>query len=406
MRLVELFGGIGSATQSLKNIGIDLDVLDYVEIDKFAVESYNALNDANYKIQDISNWDKDVENVDLIMHGSPCQSFSVSGKQEGGDKDSGTRSSLMWETVRIINKVKPEFILWENVKNVLSKKHRHNFEKYIEELEGLGYNSYYEVLNAKHFEVPQNRERLLCLSIRNDIDKGFEFPEGQELKLRLKDVLEETVDEKYYLSEDKVKNLVLNSKGDNVKEVGFIKRKNGTQHQSNTVYDPEGLSCTLQARDYKDPQKIVAQRGRYTEDGKIVQKLEVRKDGITNTITTVQKDNMVLIKNATKKGYQEAFDGDGVSLEFPNSKTRRGRVQGQMSPTLQCSDSKGVIDGLKIRKLTPKECWRLMGFKDKQFEKAEEVCSNSQLYKQAGNSIVVNVLEAIFEKMREYGYID
>lgn len=138
------------------------------------------------------------------------------------------------------------------------------------------------------------------------------------------------------------------------------------------------------------------------------QHLEPRKDGLTNTITSVQKDNYVAeptgggymaIKTANTKGYDLATDGDGVDLSYPNSKTRRGRVGHGVSKTLPASDSQGVLDGFRIRKLTPKECWRLMGFDDADFEKAEKVNSNTQLYKQAGNSIVVNVLEAILKEL-------
>ena len=124
--------------------------MDYVEIDKYAVDSYNTINDADFEPQDITIWDKDIE-CDLIMHGSPCQDYSIAGNQAGGNENSGTRSSLMYETIRIVEKIKPKFIVWENVKNLLSGKHRHNFNKYINRLNDLGYNSYYKVLNAKDF---------------------------------------------------------------------------------------------------------------------------------------------------------------------------------------------------------------------------------------------------------------
>ena len=124
--VLELFGGIGACTKALKNIGMNVNVVDYVEIDKYAVKSYNAINETNFEPQDITKWSKDI-NIDLIMHGSPCQDFSVAGKQAGGDEGSGTRSSLMYETIRIIEKLHPKYIIWENVKNLLSKKHKHNF---------------------------------------------------------------------------------------------------------------------------------------------------------------------------------------------------------------------------------------------------------------------------------------
>ena len=140
------------------------------------------------------------EGIDIITHGSPCQDFSMAGLQAGGDIGTGTRSSLMWNSVAIIEHVKPRYVLWENVKNVLSKKHRHNFDKYLKSLEKLGYNNYYQVLNAKDYGVPQNRERIYVVSIKKDIDKGtFKFPEKEKLNIRLKDILQSDVDEKYFL---------------------------------------------------------------------------------------------------------------------------------------------------------------------------------------------------------------
>lgn len=144
--------------------------------------------------------------VGLLSHGSPCQSFSAAGKQDGGDKGSGTRSSLMWNSVEIIKHCKPKLVIWENVKNVLSPKHKHNFEQYINELDVIGYNSYYKVLNAKDYGIPQNRERIYVISIRKDIDNGkFKFPEPRPLKNKLKDLLEDNVDNKYYLSDKMIR---------------------------------------------------------------------------------------------------------------------------------------------------------------------------------------------------------
>ena len=201
MKLLELFGGIGACSSALDRLGIEYEIADYVEIDKYAVKSYNAIHNTNFEPQDIKEWDKDIK-VDLIMHGSPCQDFSVAGNNKGGDEGSGTRSSLMYETIRIVKKLKPKYVIWENVKNLLSKTHIHNFRKYIQEMEKLGYNSYYQVLNAKDYGIPQNRERVFTISIRQDIDSGtFQFPKPMELKLKLKDLLEDNVDEKYFLSE-------------------------------------------------------------------------------------------------------------------------------------------------------------------------------------------------------------
>lgn len=406
MRVLELFGGIGACSNALDRLNIDFEIVDYVEIDKYAVKSFNAIYNTNFEPQDIRNWDKDLQ-VDLIMHGSPCQDFSIAGRQAGGNEKSGTRSSLMYETIRIVEKLKPKYVIWENVKNLLSKKHKPNFNNYINKLNELGYKSFYQVLNAKDYGVPQNRERVFTISIRNDLNQIFEFPPKQELKLKLKDLLESEVDEKYYLSDEQVKKMVTNSfiqeknrfqtkkycdtilsrdfKAPKCVQVGqMYGTERGSNPQAGRIYDSYGLSPTLDSCSGGNRQPkimIGASRGRYcespqiltkkrTEYGKsirkeyeagkikvprnLIQKLEPRTDGLSNTLTTVLKDNYC------------------ISQEDVN---------------------------FRIRKLTPKECWRLMGFSDEDFEKAEKVNSNTQLYKQAGNSIVVNVLEAIFRNL-------
>ena len=373
LRVMECFGGIGACSKALERLGIDYEIADYVEIDKYAVKSFNAMHNTNFEPQDITTWDKDIE-VDLIMHGSPCQDFSLAGLQAGGDEGSGTRSSLMYETIRIVKKLKPKYVIWENVKNLLSKKHRHNFDSYLEIMESLGYQNYYQVLNAKDYGIPQNRERVFTISIRNDIEKQFIFPEKQELKLKLKDMLENEVDEKYYLS-DKMQNYVLATNED------------GTDNKfANRVNE-----CKMN----KTPSYAITVRGAGGQQRGSLSNFVVG-DG---TEETTIKEVKLKIKNATKQGYQEATDGDGIDLSMPNSETRRGRVQKQSIQTLTTQNNLGVVSDLRIRKLTPKECWRLMGFNDEDFDKASKVNSNSQLYKQAGNSIVVNVLENILKNL-------
>lgn len=376
IKILELFGGIGACSKALERLGIDYEIADYVEIDKYAVKSFNAIHNTNFEPQDICEWDKDIE-VDLIMHGSPCQDFSLAGKQAGGDEGSGTRSSLMYETIRIVKKLKPKYVIWENVKNLISKKHRHNFDAYLETMSSLGYTNYYQVLNAKNYGIPQNRERVFTVSIRKDIDTAFEFPPKQSLKLKLKDMLEDKVDDKYYLSNSQIEYL---------------------------------------------------EYGKYNAS-KVSNKIKQTDTGICPTLDTMQGGNrqpFIRVKNATKKGYLEAYEGDGV---YTNVSTKRGTVQKEMikninkyakhqQDLIQCSDGicrtipagthgstphllKTVINyqPLRIRKLTPKECWRLMGFDDEDYERAARVNSNTQLYKQAGNSICVPVLMAIFKEL-------
>lgn len=201
LKVLELFAGIGACSKALTNLGIEHEIVDAVEIDKYAIKSFNAVHGTNFEPQDICEWDKDID-CDLIIHGSPCQDFSVAGKNAGGDKGSGTRSSLLYESLRIIEKLKPKYVIWENVKNLLSKKHVHNWNAYAERMEELGYKNYCRVLNAKDYGVPQNRERVFTVSILGGGD--FKFPARQPLTERLKDVLETDVDEKYYLSDEQV----------------------------------------------------------------------------------------------------------------------------------------------------------------------------------------------------------
>ena len=270
------------------------------------------------------------------------------------------------------------------------------------------------MLNAKDYGIPQNRERVFCVSILGE-HEPYEFPKKETLELRLKDTLEDEVDEKFYLDDDKVSRLTLN--WDKVlanKDLQVVGNTSATGYNKSNVYHENGISPTLAARDYKGPNQVL-QVGQYDTETRTNSNRyrTYSPDGISASLTTMggggrephvmlDQDNQqpsVLIKNNTKQGYVEATDGDGIDLAFPSSNTRRGRVQKEVAQTLVTSDSKGVVENLRIRKLTPKECWRLMGISDDDFEKAQEVNSNTQLYKQAGNAIVVDVLEAIFTNM-------
>lgn len=354
LKVLELFAGIGACSKALENLNIDFELVDAVEIDKHAIKSFNAIHNTNFEAQDICAWDKDIK-VDLIMHGSPCQDFSIAGKQAGGDEGSGTRSSLMYQTLRIVEKLKPKYVIWENVKNLLSKRHVHNWDAYNEYMEQLGYVTYCQILNAKDYGIPQNRERVYTVSILPEgefLNKDFDYPKPIKLEKTLKDFLDPNADEKYYLSNDKI-NMIAKWK------------------------------C------YEKPLDRV-----------------MHSDSIVGTITTRSGAEcggmkLVTIKCANKQGYDVAQDGDGIDLAYPNSNTWRGRVGHGVSKTIQTSSIQGVLEGERIRKLTPLECWRLMGFSDDDFNKAAKVTSNAQLYKQAGNSIVVNVLEGILKNLLE-----
>ncbi|WP_407398850.1 DNA (cytosine-5-)-methyltransferase [Anaerovibrio sp.] len=179
IQILELFGGIGSPRIALRNLGIPIKAIDYVEIDQNAVKSYNSIfkNDLDYKKQTVCGWNL---KPDILIHGSPCQDFSVAGKQKGADINSGTRSSLMWETINIIRNMgvwKPKIVIWENVKNVRSKHMKHNHEKYLTEMENMGYTNAYELLDARDFGIPQARQRYFTVSC---FGKKFDFSAMQK----------------------------------------------------------------------------------------------------------------------------------------------------------------------------------------------------------------------------------
>lgn len=442
MKVLSLFSGIGAFELALKRIGVNVELVGFSEIDKYAVKSYCSVHGVSEDLNlgDISKIDltklKEIGDIDLITHGSPCQDFSIAGRLAGGDKGSGTRSSLMWCTVDIVEAVRPKYVVWENVKNLLSSKNRHNFDGYLEIMDKLGYNSYYKVLNAKNYGIPQNRERVFTVSIRKDIDEGYEFPEEIKLTKKLKDVLEKSVDEKYYLSDKLIAGLIANTERQKAKGNGFTFETTDGDCVAKTVttrvgacrsgdnyiqvvgkldikghdcvkrvYSGEGISPTLtdmqggnrQPKVLINEPVIAASRGRNpdrpgdrTPGIPTEQRLEINKQGISNTITTVQKDNYVIepclkIKEATKAGYKEAYAGDGVNISG-RMKYQRGNVQKEMTQTLMANGSeRGVVTpDMRIRKLTPRECWRLMGFGDEDFNKAKGIgTSDTQLYKQA-----------------------
>ena len=349
IKVLELFGGIGACTKALKKLKIDYEIVDYVEIDKYAVKSFNAINGTNFEPQDVCNWNKDIE-VDLIMHGSPCQDFSLAGKNAGGDKGSGTRSSLMYETIRIVRKLNPKYVIWENVKNLLSKKHIHNFEAYLQTMEELGYKNYYQILNAKDYGIPQNRERVFTISIRKDINKVFTFPKSQELKLKLKDILEDEVDDYYY----RVCSSMLKAL-----ESGKVKDITDKQYS----------------------QTLTTKQARWNNAGLIK----------SNNYVNKKYEEYINENNEIPK-YFNPYNKKKISNISPTQTTQCGSTTS--SSTITINQQNGIY-----RYLTPKECWRLMGFDDEDFEKASKVNSNTQLYKQAGNSIVVNILVEILKKL-------
>lgn len=442
---LSLFSGIESFKKAMDNLDIKNELVGYSEFDKYASVALAAIHgvseDLNYG--DITKIDETkLPECDLITYGFPCQDISVAGLGKG-IVEGETRSGLLFDALRIIKEKKPKYAIAENVKNLVGKKFKEDFEGLLLELESYGYNNYWKVLNAKDYGIPQNRERVFVVSIRKDIDKGYEFPKGFDNGLRLKDLLEDEVEDKYYIENDRANELIstLKNKETLLLDVCQIGRE-GTAREYND-YSP-----TLSARDYKDPRLIVSSRGRNPDNpsdrtigSPTEQRLEPNTQGITNTLTTVQKDNLVLEKIVCEQRTDEGLRffkggvvgtlrtidscGDKRVLE-PNElklhtnlsggkwdkiheSARRVYSEEGLSPTIPTCGGGNiepkVYSDYRIRKLTPKECFRLMGFDDEDYHNAKAALeqtfyngadrSNSQMYKMAGNSIVVNVLEGI-----------
>ena len=454
-------------------------LVNFCEFDKYATSSYCAIHNENESknLGDITKVDETkLEPFNMICGGSPCQDFSVAGKQKGSVwtcKDCGheynpltvhwserdkcpccrsnniekTRSSLLVEYLRVIRANKPNFGMYENVKNIVGKQFKDTFKMFTDELDEYGYNVYWKVLNAKDYGIPQNRERVYLIFIKKELDNGkFTYPEPFDNGMRLKDVLEENVDEKFYISEDKVQRFLTNLNNEDallydacqvkregksreyndfcptltardykdprlvndnvVKQVGNISKCEGNwkNPQVGRIYSTDGCSPTLNTCGGGSHEPKIVQLGNVNPSGKGMNGNVFDENGLAPTLTTNKGEgNKIAIRQATKKGYIECELGGVADLSYPESKTRRGRVQenGQICPTITATET-GVCrieSPIRIRKLTPKECFRLMGFSDENFEAAEKMVSNSQLYKQAGNSIVVDVLYYILVEL-------
>ncbi len=520
LKVTTLFSGIGAQEAGLKRLGVDFEMVGMCEIDKYAIKSYEGINGPTRNYGDISKIDR-LDYADLLVYSSPCQDFSLAGRQAGlvGEDGKQTRSGLLLEVGRLLmkmsdEKILPKYLLMENVKNLVGKKFKPAFDIWLKALEAIGYNNYWKVLNAKDYGVPQNRERVFVVSIRKDVDThGYTFPEPFKLNRRLKDVLETNVDEKYYLKQELVETFIKRlskrevsntircggagsidqkhtwdlvaepsivqnphgyNNGDIIKDnVAPTMTSNGSYHLNNFVCN-EPLIAASRGRNPDNP--LSREAGLPTE-----QMLEINHSGCSNTLTTVGKDNLVVepkitvLGNYKPSGHEcgRVMGVDGVSPTIKDNhgavysiaepqikqlgnvfptKTRdnpnQGRVYDEngLSPALNCMGGgnrepcvvepinactdgtapaltahlhketvndctkldrhspalgvKEVGSEIRIRKLTPKECWRLMDFTDEEYEAAEKAgVSKTQLYKQAGNSIVVSCLAYIFREL-------
>lgn len=568
MRLLSLFSGIGAFEKALDRCNINYELVNYCEIDKYASKAYSIIHnvDESKNLKDVTKIDASSipRDLDLITYGFPCQDISVAGKQKGFTDENGgrTRSGLFFDALRIISATQPKFAIAENVKALTSKKFANEFKTVLTNLELAGYNNYYAVLNAKDYGIPQNRERVFIISIREDIDTGdFAFPTPFELKTRLKDLLEDEVDSKYYLSEKIQQRLQITDNTLSKNIIGTTKPEFRTIGQRDLVFNPNGVMGTLVATDHKQPKQILepkrlfgvfdtdkskhqagsvwdsnglaptldTMQGGYRQPNIIthnipqtvyVRKYEVdtkklvevlrehkqktgltnkqlseklnlpltkiehwfrqdssfaipdadiwlelkkllnietnefdlpitefeekegvfeksnrcyHEDGISPTLTSVSANEKIITKDRVKQignivttgtcgttgvavwGKNKQVDTNSyineiisknieipVAIDEQNVKVRTDGLVGTLmtdgsSPKknnrICCAD-------LRIRKLTPKECWRLMGFDDEDIDKCVAAgLSNSQLYKMAGNSIVVNCIEEIYKRL-------
>ena len=380
MKFIDLFAGIGGFRLGMENAGHEC--VAFCEIDKFARTSYKAIHNTEGEIElhDITTVTDDeiraIGHVDTICGGFPCQAFSIAGHRKGFED---TRGTLFFEIARFASILKPKYLFLENVKGLLNHDKGNTFEVILSALDELGYDVEWQVLNSKDFGVPQNRERVFIIGhLRGERGRKV-FPIGG-------------------------KNEKSSAERLGINILGNTKNPNGTAKGTrDIVHDPKGIVGTLMATDYKGPKQVAIPneikkygvlQPNFNQSGVVYE-----TDGISPTIRTMQGGGLepkIRVREATKQGYAEASVGDSVNLSHPNSKTRRGRVGEGIANTLVTGDSQGVVTpSFRIRKLTPKECWRLQGFPDWAFDKAQEVNSNSQLYKQAGNSVTVNVIKEI-----------
>ena len=371
MKFLDLFAGIGGFRLGMESARHEC--IGFCEIDKFARASYKAIHDTRGEIElhDITAVSDEsirgIGRVDIICGGFPCQAFSIAGNRRGFED---TRGTLFFEIARFASILRPKYLFLENVKGLLNHENGITFETIISTLDELGYNVEWQVLNSKDFGVPQNRERVFIIGhLRGERTRRI-FPISGENQSASSQAV----------------------KSNTIKQFGVLQPN---FNNSGVVYETDGIAPTLRAYQGGNLEPKIIQRGHgYNKGG---------EHSIAPTLTSnsYHENNVLKIAEATSQGYAKAQVGDSVNLSHPNSKTRRGRVGKRIANTLLTGESQGVVEpDFGIRKLTPRECWRLQGFPDWAFDKAQEVNSNSQLYKQAGNSVTVNVIAAIAKELQ------
>jgi len=382
------FSGVGAFNQALMRLGINYQEVFACDMDKYARQTFiHNYGEPDYYPMNVYDREIPSESLDIYMTSPPCQAFSMAGKRLGKEDERGILFFNSLEFIRVNN---PRFFIFENVKGLLShdkenKKDKigRTFQEWIDYLGGksvngittmmpidgsVPYHLHYKVLNAKKHGVPQNRERVFLIGIRDDQDNTFTWPEEEELTKRLKDVLENEVEDKYFLSEKMINGFTKHNDNHNEKGTGFIF----------TPKDDDDVASCLRANMFKQAP---------TDNSIKIGTWRTHEDGSGQPV--------IKINSATSKGYEEATEGDSINFSVPNSQTRRGRVGKGVAQTLDTACNQATINNYKIRRLTPRECFRLMDFPDT----FTWPVSDSQAYKQAGNSIVVRVLEKIIKNL-------
>lgn len=451
MKIGTVCSGIGAPEVALKELseelGFDFEMVFACEIDKYARASYNAIHSTRKIYEDMTAelWDEPEQYSDLFIGGIPCQSFSLAGKRLG---ELDPRGLLFFDFYRYVKNQQPKVFIIENVKGLLSDNKGKTFQNWLlllgnsvnghsqmfNHTDSLGYNLHHTVLNSKNFGVPQNRERVFIVGIRSDLPNDFRFPVGWKLDKRLKDILENDVDEKYYLSKNALEYMskpVTGSYSDRLsfmndaenetsgcitanhsKDVPYncLKVKEPTNLQGkkyiNTIQTGGRSSLTIKHNwDMVIEPFCVAMRGRNSENASdratgaaTEQRLEQNSQGITNTITSVQKDNLIV-----EPSLKMIHTLSGGKWDKANESSRRIYDENGIAPTILTMQGGNLhpktMQGSRIRRLTPLECWRLQGFPDEAFYKTKQVNSDTQLYKQAGNSMTTTVMKAILKNL-------
>lgn len=448
IRLIELFGGISCQAQALLNLGVNFENYRYCDFDKYACQSHNEIMGTNDKPSDITKWkgeDLGICDIDkycyIMTYSFPCTDLSTAGKMAGMERGSGTRSGLLWEVERLLKECNelPQVLLMENVPQVHGRKNKASFDEWCQFLESLGYKNYWKDLNAKDYGIPQSRNRCFMVSLLGDY--SYEFPEPIELKLKLQDLLEDEVDEKYYISDKMIayldkkveqgwKKTVINNTeianticnparnqiNDNwiadkeikLNQVAQITDKGFTE-MTGRVYDSNGLSPTIQTMQGGNRQPKIQVVGgvdekRSNNGTQYFMQDRIYEGDIANAVCTCAnpyyKTNNNLKTQMCNKLIQEGKvkENDVIRHNYTTSKNGDCVQSNNESPTLDTRcDCLGICKSYRIRKLTPTESLRLMGVRDEYSNRM--TCSNAQKYKQAGNGIVVDVLMAIFKKM-------